>query len=314
MLIRSLLVVPPLKPDVVAKAVRTSADALLIELEDGIHHSRKNEARAAVADFLRSDLNRHKPAIVRINDVLHPFGMADIEALTAADATDLMLPKIRTLADVERADALLRRAEGNATRPMRSVRLWVMMETTEAILNAKEIAAHPRVRGLLFGPGDLSAELFVRRIGLGAERAIWDFPLELLYAKQHTLLAARAAGVVALDTSPTNFRDIDATTTTALAAAQMGFDGLLVLSPRQIPPVHAALTPSDADYAWAMAAIKAVQAAEENGETVAVLDGEMIEGPLVRNAVSIVRRYELAHTRHPAESAPPADPVAGRAR
>ncbi|HEX6870469.1 MAG TPA: CoA ester lyase [Micromonosporaceae bacterium] len=294
MLIRSLLVVPPLKPEVVFKGVNSSADALLLELEDGIHPDRKDEARVAVAEFFRSDLAARKRALVRVNDVRHPNGVRDLYALAATDATDLLLPKVRTLEDVELADAILRRAEGDATRAMNTVSLWVMIETTEAVLNAQRILSHRRVKGLLFGPGDLSAELFVRRIGLGAQRAVWDFPLELLYAKQHALLAARAAGAVAIDTGATNYRDLDATAKAALAASQMGFDGFLILSPRQIAPVHEAFTPSDADYQWALAATKAVRAAYDNGDTVAVLDGEMIEGPLIRNATFIIRRYEMA--------------------
>jgi citrate lyase beta subunit len=204
---------------------------------------------------------------------------------------------VRSERDVEQADEIMKRAETDASVPVGGTRIWVMVETTDAILNLERIAAAPRVAGFALGSADLSAELRVRRIGVGAERPIWSFPLELLYAKQRAVVVARSFGLTVLDTGFSTFRDLEGTGRTALISAQMGFDGTGCFSPKQIGPIHGQFTPTEDEYSWACRAVAALAEADERGETVVVLDGEMVEGPLIRSAQAMIHRYETYAAR-----------------
>jgi citrate lyase beta subunit len=303
MMIRSLLVVPPLVPDMLDKSLRTEADAILVELEDGVHRNRKDEAREVVARFIERRDFAGKTVVVRVNDVLTQTGQDDLRALAAVRAPFLLLPKIRSRADVDHAEGIVKRAETEASVPVGGTRLWLMVETTDAVLDLPEIAQAPRLSGLVMGSADLSSELRVRRIGVGANRPIWDFPLELLYAKQRAVLVARSRGLTILDTGYTTFRDLEGMRHSALVSAQLGFDGTAAFSPRQVGVIHEQFTPTADEYDWACRAVKAVDEAEQQGETVVVLDGEMVEGPLVRSAYSIVQRYEEYAARDRARGA-----------
>lgn len=296
-MIRSMLVVPPLAPGLLDKALATDADALMIELEDGVHHSRKDEARQAVAEFIARGVFADKVILVRVNDVSTPTGQEDLRQLAALRTPAVILPKVRSNLDVERADEIMKRSETDASIPVGGTRIWAMIETTDGILNLEQIAAAPRVAGFTFGAGDLSAELRVRRIGVGADRPIWSFPLELLYAKQRAVAVARSRGLTVLDTGYSTFRDLEGTARAALISAQMGFDGTGCFSPKQIAPVHSQFTPTQEEYDWARRAVAALAEADQRGETVVVLDGEMVEGPLIRSAQAIIYRYETYAAR-----------------
>ncbi|MER7274528.1 CoA ester lyase [Dactylosporangium sp. NPDC000244] len=302
-MIRSMLVVPPLTPGMLDKALTTDADALMVELEDGIHRSRKDEARQAVAEFIARGEFADKVILVRVNDVLTPAGQEDLRRLAALRAPAVILPKVRSKLDVERADEIMKRAETDASMPVGGTRIWVMIETTDAVLNLEEIAAAPRVAGFTFGAGDMSAELRVRRIGVGADRPIWSFPLELIYAKQRAVAVARSRGLTVLDTGFSSFRDLEGTGRAALISAQMGFDGTGCFSPKQIAPIHSEFTPTNQEYDWACRAVAALAEADRRGETVVVLDGEMVEGPLVRSAQAMIHRYETYAARDLARQA-----------
>jgi citrate lyase beta subunit len=296
-MIRSMLVVSPTAPGLLDKALATEADALMIELEDGVHRTRKDEAREAVAAFIARREFADKVILVRVNDVTTPTGQDDLRRLAALRAPAVILPKVRSQLDVRRADEILKRAETDASVPVGGTRVWVMIETTDAVLNLEQIAAGPRIAGFTFGSADLSAELRVRRIGVGAERPIWSFPLELLYAKQRAVVVARSYGLTVLDTGYSTFRDLEGTERAALISAQMGFDGTGCFSPKQIAPIHGQFTPTEAEYDWARRAVAALAEADERGETVVILDDEMVEGPLVRSAQAIIYRYETYAAR-----------------
>ncbi|WP_045877806.1 CoA ester lyase [Pseudofrankia sp. DC12] len=296
-LLRSMLIVPALQPKLLDKAARSAADGLMIELEDGVHASRKAEARAAVAKFIRSADFGTKEVTVRINSVFGNEGPEDLHALVDAGVPSVMLAEVRGPKDLEVAGDLLARAEHAAGREIGSVGLWSMVETAAAVQNIDEISRMPRLRGLAFGGGDLSSELRVRRIGIGGDRVIWDYPFEHLYSKERLIIAARAAGLKAIDTGWANMYDAEGTAFCARASAQLGFDGSFVISPRQLPPIHGEFTPSERDIEWAQKVVAAAEEAEAVGETVRVVEGQMTDGPFVRSAFQILQRANEAVER-----------------
>ncbi|MFF5989093.1 HpcH/HpaI aldolase/citrate lyase family protein [Prauserella flavalba] len=296
---RSLLVVPPLVPGLLEKSLTTPADAILIELEDGVHKERKDEARSVTREFLTHLDAQSKTVVIRVNDVLTPVGQEDLRALSSIGApVALLLPKVRARDEVEAAARLMTRAETDASIPVGTTKIWVMVETTDGVLDLPDISRAPRVSGLVMGSADLSSEIRVRKVGVGANRPIWDFPLELLYAKQRAVLVARSRGLTIIDTGYTTISDLAGMRNSALVSAQLGFDGTAAFSPRQLPIIHEEFTPTDEEYDWACQAVAAVEAAEKSGETVVVMSGEMVEGPLIRGAHLTVRRYEEYTKRH----------------
>lgn len=304
-LLRSMLIVPSLQPAMLGKALRSAADGLMIELEDGVHPSRKSEARSTVAHFISGADFGYKEVVVRINSVYGHEGQDDIHALVDAGVPNIILAEVRGPEDLEVANNLLERAEHASGREIGSVGLWSMIETAAAVQNVDEISRGRRMRGLAFGGGDLSCELRVRRIGIGGDRNIWDYPFEHLYAKERVVVAARAAGIKAIDTGWANMYDEEGTRHCAMASAQLGFDGSFVISPRQIPPVHAEFTPSERDFEWAKKVVQAAEEADAAGETVRVVDGQMTDGPFVRSAFQILERAKEAELR--AAAAPEVD-------
>ncbi|MBL7499163.1 CoA ester lyase [Frankia sp. CNm7] len=296
-LLRSLLIVPSLQPKLLEKAARSAADGLMIELEDGVHPSRKAEARTAVAKFLRTAEFGQKEVMVRINSVYGSEGQEDLHELVAAGVLNIMLAEVRGPRDLAIAADLLERAEHASGREINSVGLWSMVETAAAVQNVDAISKMPRLRGLAFGGGDLSCELRVRRIGIGGDRVIWDYPFEHLYAKERVVVAARAAGLKVIDTGWANMHDEDGTRHCARASAQLGFDGSFVISPRQLPPVHGEFTPSERDIEWARKVVAADEEAHAVGETVRVVEGQMTDGPFVRSAYQILERAKEAEAR-----------------
>jgi citrate lyase beta subunit len=293
-----MLVVPPLVPKLLAKSLTTPADAIMIELEDGVHTNRKDEARAVTRDFISSLDSLTKSIVVRVNDVLSPTGQDDLKAISSIGRpVAVLLPKVRARDEVELADRIMTRAETDASIPVGTTKIWIMVETTDAVLDLPEISRAPRVSGLVMGSADLSSEIRVRKVGVGADRPIWDFPLELLYAKQRAVLVARSRGLTILDTGYTTISDAEGMRNSALVSAQLGFDGSGAFSPRQLAIIHEQFTPSEQEYEWAQQALAAVSAAEQQGETVVVMDGEMVEGPLIRGANLTVRRYEEYRTK-----------------
>jgi citrate lyase beta subunit len=312
-MIRSLLYVALPAPETLAAAAETEADALLLDLEDSVHRNRKAEVRELIARFVESASFGGKTVLVRVNDVLTQTGQEDIARTVTAGAPFLLLPKVRTQDEIFFAETLIKRAETEASAPVGRTRIWVMIETTDAVLNLKEIGAAPRLAGFVLGAGDLSAELRVRQIGLGADRLIWDFPLEVLYAKQLAVLVARSRGLQVVDSGYTTVRDLDGTRRSALMSAQMGFDGTLAFTPDQLAPIHGEFTPSAEEYDWACRALAAWQQADGRGETKVEVDGQVLASPFLKGARTIKLLYDEASKRSSAAQPTSSESVSQKA-
>jgi citrate lyase subunit beta/citryl-CoA lyase len=155
-----------------------------------------------------------------------------------------------------------------------------MVETALGVLQAYDMArASPRVRALCLGGEDLARDLGAVRTSEGQE---------LAYARAHVVLAARAAGVLAVDTVYTNLADLDGLLAEARRMRQLGYSGKLLIHPAQIEPVHRAFAPSQEEVAYARRVLEAFEAAEGRGEGVIALDGQMIDAPVVARAREVL--------------------------
>jgi (S)-citramalyl-CoA lyase len=266
MLTRSLLFVPALRPERVAKAVAAGADIVCIDLEDSVAPDRKTDGRKMAIEALRSAPAGATIAI-RLNPIRGDEGPRDAAALAAAGVKPsyVVLPKVDGGTDIAEAWQRL----GSAAAPIIAI-----IETALALENATEIARAAAPDGFLFfGAMDLSAEL-----GCALD---WE---PLVYARGRIVQAAACAGIGAMDTPYPHIADEAGAQAEARRARSFGFTGKASIHPKHIPGIHAAFTPSAEEIAWA----KRVSDAMAKSSGVLQLDGKMIDRPVVRAAERVL--------------------------
>jgi citrate lyase subunit beta/citryl-CoA lyase len=286
---RSLLFVPGNKPRMLEKARTLPADAVILDLEDGVLPRQKEGARTTVRQALEA--GPYGPTVIlRVNGIASGLVEADLREAFADGVDAVCLPKAETIGDVERLAVALAQLEQERGLPAGSVGIHLMIETALGVLNAHAMASVVsvgalaaqscrRVRALCLGGEDLARDLGAVRTPQG---------LELAHARAQLVLAARAAGAMAIDTIYTDLADADGLLAEALQARHLGYSGKLVIHPAQIAPVHRAFTPSDEEVAYARRVLEAFANAEAKGDGVIALDGQMIDAPVVARAQEIL--------------------------
>lgn len=278
---RSVLFVPAVRPDRFAKAVATGADAVCIDLEDGVSVEQKDEARDNALALLAEHPACRAEVMLRINEPGSDLGERDLAALVGAGVApdSLMVPKV---SGPEALTSLERRL-GPA---LAGLPLIVQIETARGLAAAETIAtASPNVAVLFFGAVDLSAEL-----GCAIE---WD---ALLYARSRVVAAAALVGVDAMDTPFMDVSDPDQLGEEAQAVQRLGFTGKAAIHPTQVPVIQGAFSPDAAAVAWAR---RMVEAYEANLGGVLLVDGKLIERPVIASAQRILAIADAVHATTP---------------
>ena len=251
---RSALYIPGSKDRALEKARGLPVDVILFDLEDAVSPDAKVAARDTLYAALADDGYGARLKIVRINALDTEWGAADAVAVAAMNCDAILLPKVNGPDDVDALAALVP-----------DLPIWAMMETPQGILNAAAIAAHPRIAGFVLGTNDLAKDLNSRT------RAA------LMTSLQMCLLAAKAAGIVALDGVYNAFKDEDGLRAECTEGRDMGFDGKTLIHPAQVAIANAAFGPTDDEIDLARRQIAAFDAAEAEGQGVAVVDGRIVE-------------------------------------
>jgi len=259
-----LLFVPGDRPDRYVKALdAVGASGGILDLEDAVAPDRKAFARDQVHAFLDAHEDVRRVA-VRINPPDGADGRGDLAMLASARRpAAVVVPKVADPGDL-----------AHVTAAIGEVPQIALIETAEGIVHCERIAAAPNVLALAFGPYDLSA-------ALGSEP---DFDVMLPH-RARLLVAARAAGRWAIDGPSREYGDPEIPRRDAAAARRMGYDGKLLIHPAQLGPVRAAFAPSDDEIAYAL---RIVDAAARSSP--AVLDGTMIDAPIITSAERVLRR------------------------
>lgn len=284
---RSLLYVPGSEERKVAKAASLGADAIILDLEDSVAETRKGEARALITAALRSRTASEPEWLVRVNAIHTPHFDADLACGVESAPDALVIPKVDGPEVLRQVDARLAAAERAAGRPVGSLKLFAMIESARAVLNAPAIAgASPRLTGLILGHVDLSLDL-----GLAPGPAGVGI---IHHARCQLVLAARAAGVDAVDAVVLNIQDHDGCRAEATQAAAMGFVGKQAIHPGQIPIIHQAFTPSADRVRRAERILETWRQVQTEGRGVVALDGELIELPVVAMEQRILDRARRA--------------------
>ncbi len=269
---RSVLYIPGSKDRALDKARGLPADAIIFDLEDAVAPDAKDEARAT----LRAELDKggygKRARLVRINGFDSPWGNADIVAFRGAEIDGILLPKVNSALDIETLAEMIS-----------DVPIWAMMETASGVLNAKEIAAHPRLAGIVMGTNDLVKELGARP---GPDRA------EIQTALQMSLIAARADGVPIVDGVYNAFQDDEGLWNECEQGRRLGFDGKTLIHPAQLDIANKVFAPSEAELDLARRQIAAFEEAEAAGEGVAVVDGKIVENLHIVTAKALIAKAD----------------------
>jgi citrate lyase subunit beta/citryl-CoA lyase len=277
---RSLLFSPGDQPALMRKAPGTGADVVAFDLEDAVAPSTKDAAREAVRGVLADPtFDPDCEVCVRVN-AESEAARADLDAVCAAETRldAVLVPKAESPADVEGVAAML------ADRG-REVPVFALCESAAGVLHAEEIAAADPVDALLFGAEDLAADVGATRTADGTE---------VLYAREHVVLAAAAAGVDAIDTLHTDIEDTDGLAADTRFGIELGYDGKICIHPAQVTVVNEAFTPDADRVEWAERVLKAKREADAEGRGVFRVDGEMIDAPLVAQAERVRERARAA--------------------
>jgi citrate lyase beta subunit len=263
---RNLLFVPGTRPDRFAKALAAGPDMVTVDLEDAVIPAHKDGAREQALALFAGPRPDRIERVVRVNGLRTPFGLKDLLAIVEHPSPPdaLMLPKVESADEVRIVDALLQ----GAARP---VGLHVIIESNAGLDQARAIAAACRsIRSLLFGAVDMAAEL----------GSALDFT-SLLYARSRVVHAAASCGLDAIDVPYLDLDDEAGLALECRLVRDLGFTGKAAIHPRQLGPINAAFTPDAARIAHARKVIAAFEAAKDG---LVVVEGKLIELPVVRSA------------------------------
>lgn len=270
--LRSLLFLPATADHLLAKATERGADALVIDLEDAIPPDRKAEARPMARTAVAQLAQRGATVLLRVNSEPGQWAQ-DLQGMPLSQLAAVMLPKVETFSQLENfAQALRTRAIDNGHPPPP---IAALLETPLGVLAAEQIAQHTALCALGFG-----AEDYAGALGVPPE------PAALAWPAQKVLTCAHAYGLACwgLAGSIAAVDDVAGFEHTVRAGRAMGFTGSVCIHPRQVPIVNQGFSPSAEEIAWAERVVAADEAASRAGRGAVLLDGRMIDRPIVHRA------------------------------
>ena len=281
---RSVLYMPASNERALEKAETIACDGLILDLEDAVAPDAKESARALACAAAASRDYGPREVTIRVNGIGTPWHDDDLAAACAAGPDGVVVPKVAS-ADEVRSLVAAMEAAGAPER----TRLWAMVETPRAVLDAAAIAAaSPRLACFVLGTNDLVKELRSEHV---AGRA------PVLPALAMVVLAARAAGIAVLDGVYNDVRDAEGFEAECRQGKQLGFDGKTLIHPGQVDPCNAVFAPSAEDVDRAERTIAAFEQAQAAGKFVATLDGRLIESLHVETAREVLAMHEAIRAR-----------------
>ena len=282
--LRSLLFVPGNRGNMLQKATGSSPDAYIPDLEDSVPAEEKTEARNVTASHLGHLAQAGPRVIPRVNSLDTGLLEEDLAAVVGPHVYGVSVGKISTPADVAAVEGVLESLEARAGLQRGRVKLVPWIETALAIVKAYDICtASSRIVGVAFGAEDLTHDM-------GIERREDD--AEVGHARNVMCVAARAAGVLALDTPYFGFRDPEGLERNARASRSIGFKGKFAIHPAQVDIINAAFSPSAAEVAHARRVVEAFEEAERQGRGSTSLDDRVVDVPVVKRARDLLELAE----------------------
>lgn len=292
---RSQLAVPGSQPRFFEKARMSSADIIMLDMEDSVAPDDKAAARANIIQTLNEDDWSKKTVSCRINASDTHFMYRDLIDVVenAGQHIDLiMLPKVENAAMVQMIDTLLSQIEANKSLPKR-IGIELQIESALGMQNITEIAsASSRTESLHYGPGDYAASIHARSTSIGGQSP--DYPGDMWhYALSRIVIAARANGLRPIDGPISNFNDPSAFIESAKQSAALGFEGKWAIHPTQIEMANEIMGPDPKQIEISRKILSAMEEAANNGQGAVTLDGKMIDYASVRQAEMLIKKADM---------------------
>lgn len=266
---RSMMFLNCQKPALIKDPYIYGLDSIILDLEDAVAENQKDAARYSLYHALKEIDYRGTERVVRINGLETPHWKEDIRVCVAGGADVIRIAKTETPEDVRTVEKAVEEAEKEFKRPKGSTLLMAALESCKGVLNAYDIClASERMIGIALSGGDYTKDLQTTITGTG---------VELMGARQHIVIAARAAKVQCWDTVFTNLDDMEGFERETRMIKMMGFDGKSIVNPRQIAIVHKIFTPTEKEIAFAEAVVREIDDKKAKGIGVFTVNGKMID-------------------------------------
>ena len=284
-LMRSLMFVPAHNQKLLDSSLKRDADVLLLDIEDSVPVCDKQEARDSIKEFVRKPEARDKVIFPRVNDRESGELLKDLYQLTVPGISGFMYPKSTKAEDVYFVGKLLETIEYEKGIPIGTFKLIPLIETAGAVVNIKDICtACTRVAAVAFGCEDYVTDLGGKHDQEGQS---------IFYARNAIVNAARATGVLPIDTVHIKVHDLEDLEKNLVISKNLGFEGMLVLNPKELPLVNKYFSPSDEEIAWAEEMVQLAAEAKAEGKGVAVKDGKFIGPPMLKMAEKLLNKRNM---------------------
>ena len=282
--LRSMMFVPGHNEKLIRKALESKADALILDLEDSVRpYQNKKIAREMIVDFAVKGKFKEKRIFVRVNARDTDLFLTDLTAVTLDGIDGILMPKVYRAEDIYYVDHLLEAVEHKKGLEVGKFKVAALIETAAAVLNVQEIClASERVVAVTFGCEDFIADL----------EGYHDLEHESIYIPRALIaLGARAAGVIPIDTVHIDVHNLDDLELLLRKGRKFGFEGQLVLHPKELPLVHQFYTPSKKEVEDAKEMISLYKKAEKENKGVTVYNGKFVGPPMVIAAEKTLERH-----------------------
>jgi citrate lyase subunit beta/citryl-CoA lyase len=281
--------VPAHNQKLLDSAVRRDADVLLLDIEDSVPKNLKQTSRDNIKEFVkRADLNG-KLIFPRVNDRESGELLKDAYQLTIDGIAGFMYPKATKGEDIYFFGKLLETIEYEKGFPIGTFKIIPLIETTGAVMNIQDICkACTRVVAVAFGCEDFVTDMHGKHDAEG---------MSILTARNLISMGARACGVLPIDTVHIKVHDLDDLERNLVISKNLGFEGMLVLNPKELPLVHQYYSPSQEEVQWAEEMLALAHEAEQNGAGVAVKNEKFIGPPMVKMAKGILNKQNLISSK-----------------
>ena len=288
-LMRSLMFVPAHNNKLLDSALTRDADILLLDIEDSVQPpENKQKARDNIIKYANEGKFNNKFIFPRVNDRESGHLLQDVYQLTIDGVHGFMYPKAKKGEDIYFFGKLLETIEYEKNLPLHTFKIIALIETPGAVMNIQDIcnACPQRLIAVAFGCEDFMTELG------GQHDSEYD---SIFTARAMIAMGAKANGVIPVDTVHIKVHDLEDLERNLILGKQLGFEGMLVLNPKELPLVHQYYSPSEEEIIWATEMIKLSKEAVEQGKGVAVKDNKFIGPPMVKMANNILRKVSLMH-------------------
>ena len=281
---RSLMFVPAHNQKLLDSSVKRDADVLLLDIEDSVPIAEKQQARDNIKNFVLRDDLKGKLIFPRVNDRESGELLKDAYQLTINGVTGFMYPKATKGEDIYFFGKLLETIEYEKGIPIGTFKIIPLIETAGAVMNIQDICkACNRVIAVAFGCEDYVTDIKGKHDAAGQS---------IFFARNAISNGARACGVIPIDTVHIKVHDLEDLEKNLVVAKQLGFEGMLVLNPKELPLVNQYFSPSEDEVKWANEMVQLAEEAVKEGKGVAVKDGKFIGPPMLKMAKNIISKQE----------------------